>query len=261
MSKSLGRWSGPGPDARPWPGTSALPRRGCRPARAEWISPALGAGLAPASWRSAAGMGSVGSPPLPPRGSRASVRRLGLVAAVTCRCSCSRALRSRPWCLLSSSSRAEEATCPSPPWRSSPRPGRDNPLLKVDPGLAIWTRSSSSCCCSCSALRLGDDDRQARRPDRAIRGSIEGSPGRAAWRRRSSSSTEALLDQTRREGAMLQGGPAGSRPSSGSVSSSRRREEYERIVERGREQLDQESARRLPSAEGGGRPRGRVAGA
>lgn len=119
--------------------------------------------------------------------------------------------------------------------------GGGNPLLRVDPGLAIWTLVIFLLLLFV-LWRYGwgmmIDKLDAR--DRAIRGAIEEAKAERLEAEKLLVQQKALLDQTRRETAtMLQAAQQ-----EAGVERQRlvdqAREEYERIVERGREQIDQE---------------------
>ena len=119
--------------------------------------------------------------------------------------------------------------------------GGGNPLLRVDPGLAIWTLIIFLLLLFV-LWRYGwgmmIDKLDAR--DRAIRGSIEEARAERLEAEKLLLEQKALLDQTRREtAAMLQGAQQEAGAERHRLVE-QAREEYERIVERGREQIDQE---------------------
>jgi len=119
--------------------------------------------------------------------------------------------------------------------------GGGNPLLRVDPGLAIWTLIIFLLLLFV-LWRYGwgmmIDKLDAR--DRAIRGSIEEARAERLEAEKLLVEQKALLDQTRREtAAMLQAAQQDAGTERQRLVD-QAREEYERIVERGREQIDQE---------------------
>ncbi len=124
---------------------------------------------------------------------------------------------------------------------ASAEAGGVDSLLKVDPGLAIWTLIIFLLLLFV-LWRYGwgmmIDKLDAR--DRAIRGSIEEARAERLEAEKLLVEQKALLDQTRREtAAMLQGAQQEAGAERHRLVE-QAREEYERIVERGREQIDQE---------------------
>jgi F-type H+-transporting ATPase subunit b len=120
--------------------------------------------------------------------------------------------------------------------------GGGNPLLKVDPGLAIWTLIIFLLLLFV-LWRYGwgmmIDKLDAR--DRAIRGSIEEARAERLEAEKLLAEQKALLDKTRREtAAMLQAAQQDAGTERQRLVD-QAREEYERIVARGREQIDQET--------------------
>jgi F-type H+-transporting ATPase subunit b len=120
--------------------------------------------------------------------------------------------------------------------------GGGNPLLKVDPGLAIWTLVIYLLLLFV-LWRYGwgmmIDKLDAR--DRAIRGSIEEARAERLEAEKLLVEQKALLDKTRREtAAMLQAAQQDAGTERQRLVE-QAREEYERIVARGREQIDQET--------------------
>jgi F-type H+-transporting ATPase subunit b len=119
--------------------------------------------------------------------------------------------------------------------------GGGNPLLRVDPGLAIWTLIIFLLLLFV-LWRYGwgmmIEKLDAR--DRAIRGSIDEARAERLEAEKLLVEQKALLDQTRREtAAMLQAAQQDAGAERQRLVD-QAREEYERIVERGREQIDQE---------------------
>ena len=124
---------------------------------------------------------------------------------------------------------------------ASAEAGGGNPLLRVEPGLAIWTL----------IVFLGllfvlwrygwgmmIDKLDAR--DRAIRGSIEEARAERLEAEKLLFEQKALLDQTRRETASMLQRAQQEAGAERQRLVEQARDEYERILERGREQIDQE---------------------
>jgi F-type H+-transporting ATPase subunit b len=120
--------------------------------------------------------------------------------------------------------------------------GGGNPLLRVDPGLAVWTLIVFLL--MLVVLRkygwgMMIDKLDAR--DRAIRGAIEEARAERLEAEKLLLDQKALLDQTRRETASMLQAAQQDAGAERQRLVDRAREECERIVERGREQIDQET--------------------
>ncbi len=124
---------------------------------------------------------------------------------------------------------------------ASAEAGGGNPLLRVDPGLAIWTLIVFLLLLFVLwkwgwGMMIGKLDAR----DRAIRGAIEEARTEREQAEKLLADQRALLDQTRREtAAMLQAAQQEAGVERQRIVE-QAREEYDRIVERGREQIEQE---------------------
>ncbi|MCU0222821.1 MAG: F0F1 ATP synthase subunit B [Acidobacteria bacterium] len=117
-----------------------------------------------------------------------------------------------------------------------------NPLLKVDPGLALWTLIIFLLLLFVLwrygwGMMIGKLDAR----DRAIRGSIEEARAERLEAEKLLVEQKALLDKTRREAAAMLQAAQQDAGTERQRLVDQAREEYERILARGREQIDQET--------------------